>query len=146
MYLLLISVLVILTGLYIIFNKELFSNKNEKNHKKEKSDVKATMHSITQDETEYVKFLVQNIVENVNQKYSKKLSLGDVEQVEKQKLKSGMRYNVIIFINNDKQFDTKKYVFDFVLTDKAQLVRDIKLGGSKLCLRTSILRTRINSL
>ena len=85
MYLLLISVLVILTGLYVIFNKELFSNNN---NKKAKSVVKATMHSITADEREYVKFLVQNIVENVNQKYSKKLSLGDVEQVEKQKRSS----------------------------------------------------------
>ena len=134
MYLLLISVLVILTGLYIIFNKELFTNQNGKNNnnKKEKLVVKATMHSITADEKEYVKFLIQNIVENVNQKYSKKLSLGDVEQVEKQNLKSGIRYNVIIFINNDKQFDTKKYVFDFVLTDKATIVvRDIKLGGSQ---------------
>ena len=133
MYLLLISVLVILTGLYIIFNKELFTNNNNNNgEKKEKNVVKATMHSITNDETEYVKFLVQNIVENVNQKYSKKLSLGDIEQVEKQNVKSGIRYNVVIFINNDKKFDTKKYVFDFVLTDKATIVvRDIKLGGSQ---------------
>ena len=133
MYLLLISVLVILTGLYIIFNKELFTNHNNgKNNEKQKNVVKATMHSITNDETEYVKFLVQNIVENVNQKYSKKLSLGDIEQVEKQNIKSGIRYNVIIFINNDKKFDTKKYVFDFVLTDKATIVvRDIKLGGSQ---------------
>lgn len=135
MYLLLISVIVILTGLYIIFNKELFTNNNgnnSNNKKNEKTGVKATMHSITNDETEYVKFLIQNIVENVNQKYSKKLSLGDVEQVEKQNVKNGIRYQVIIFINNDKLFDTKKYVFDFVLTDKAVIVvRDIKLGASQ---------------
>ena len=49
------------------------------NNKKAKSVVKANT-CITQDETEYVKFLVQNTVENVNQKYSKKLSLGDIEQ------------------------------------------------------------------
>jgi len=137
MYLLLISVIVVLTGLYIIFNKELFTNHNgvnnsNNNKKKEQKVVKATMHSITNDETEYVKFLVQNIVENVNQKYSKKLSLGNIEQVEKQNVKSGIRYNVVMFINNNKKFDTKKYVFDFVLTDKATIVvRDIKLGSSQ---------------
>ena len=88
--------------------------------------------ALPNDETEYVKFLIQNIVENVNQKYSKKLSLGDVEQVEKQNVKNGIRYQVIIFINNDKLFDTKKYVFDFVLTDKAVIVvRDIKSGASQ---------------
>ena len=131
MYLLLISVLVILTGLYIIFNKELFTNRENRENNGKKVN-RVTMHSISANETEYVKFLIQNIIENVNQKYSKKLSLGDIEQVEKQQVKSGTKYNVVIFINNDKKFDTKKYVFDFILTDKATIVvRDIKLGGSQ---------------
>ena len=134
MYLLLITVLVILTGIYIIFNKELFtnSNKNSQQNNNKKRNNLVTMYTITNDEREYVKFLIQNIVENVNKRYSKKLSLGNIEQVEKQSVKSGTRYNVIIFINNDTQFDTKKYVFDFVLTDKATIVvRDIKLGASQ---------------
>ena len=60
MYLIIISILVILTGIYIIFNKELFTNKNdnkEKTSSKERALV--TMHSITKDEKEYVKFLIQ---------------------------------------------------------------------------------------
>lgn len=134
MYLIIISVLVILTSIYIIFNKELFSNngKNAKtNVEKNKKKSIATMHTITKDETEYVKFLIQNIIENINQKYSKKLTLGDVEKVEKSKVKSGTRYNVVIFINNDKRFNTRKYVFDFILTDKAVIVvRDITMGDS----------------
>ena len=132
MYLIIISILVILTGIYIIFNKELFTNKNdnkEKTSSKERALV--TMHSITKDEKEYVKFLIQNIIENINQKYSKDLSLGSIETVEKSKVKSGTKYNVIIFINNDKRFNTRKYIFDFILTDKAVIVvRDIKLGDS----------------
>ena len=74
MYLLLITVLVILTGIYIIFNKELFTNNNknsQQNNNKKKTNV-VTMHTITNDEREYVKFLIQNIVENVNKRYYKK--------------------------------------------------------------------------
>jgi len=33
MYLIIISILVILTGIYIIFNKELFTNKNDNKEK-----------------------------------------------------------------------------------------------------------------
>ena len=133
MYLLLISVLVILTGIYIIFNKELFTgNNNIENTNDTKRLDLVSMYTISNDETEYVKFLIQNIIENINQKYSKKLSLGNLEQVEKSQVKSGTKYYVIIFINNDNKFNTRKYVFDFILTDKATIVlRNITMGDSQ---------------
>ena len=73
MYLILITILVILTGIFIIFNKELFTNNNNKD--KTEPELQ-TMHTLTNDEVEFVKFLVQNMLEKLNQKYARNLSLG----------------------------------------------------------------------
>jgi hypothetical protein len=130
MYLILITILVILTGIFIIFNKELFTNNNNK----DKSEPELqTMHTLTNDEVEFVKFLVQNILEKLNQKYARNLSLGSLEEVEKSKSQSfeNTNYKVTLFINNNKKFNTQKYVFKFVLSDSGTiLVTDIKIAGS----------------
>ena len=130
MYLILITILVILTGIFIIFNKELFTNNNNK----DKSEPELqTMHTLTNDEVEFVKFLVQNILEKLNQKYARNLSLGSLEEVEKSKPQSveNTNYKVTLFINNNKKFNTQKYVFKFVLSDSGTiLVTDIKIAGS----------------
>ena len=130
MYLILITILVVLTALHVIFNKELFSNNNKNNKKKAKKSL-VTMNTITNDESEYVKFLIQNILESLNAKYAKKLSMGTLEEVQKSKKSNGVEYKVIMFIYNDIDFNTRKYKFNFVLTDKAViLVRDIERADS----------------
>lgn len=131
MYLLLITLLVVLTALYIIYNVELFSNNKKKNKKKSKSKTLVTMNTITNDESDYVKFLIQNILESLNAKYAKKLSLGTLEEVQKSKKNKGIEYKVIMFIYNDIDFNTRKYKFEFVLNDKSViLVKNIERADS----------------
>ena len=128
MYLLLITLLVVLTAIHIIYNVELFSNNNKK---KAKSKNLVTMNTITNDESEYVKFLIQNILESLNKKYAKKLSLGTLEEVQKSKNSNGVEYKVIMFIYNDIDFNTRKYKFEFVLDNKSViLVKNIERADS----------------
>lgn len=119
-YTLLVCLTIILTlGYLVYYTKEKFET--------------LTSNTIDNTKLDFIKYLVNKILESLNNRYSKSLELGEFEKMEMVELGEGKtHYNIKYYINNRASYSNRKYTFDFIFNEKDEsiVVNSIKGGYS----------------
>jgi len=119
-YTFLVCLTIIITLGYLVYNvRERFTT--------------LTSDTIDSSKLDFIKYLVNQIIESLNNRYSKSLELGVFERMETDQLENGdTHYNVKYYINNRNTYSNRKYTFDFVFNEKngTIVVNSIKGGYS----------------
>lgn len=115
----LIIVLIILIMIYlnIILTKEQFLEYSGD-----------TIDSVTKEECI---LLVTKILYYLNKKHNKKLTIGNIDRVEKSYKNNMINYKINIFIYNIDKYTTKKIQFDITLNNNRIIINSIEKGNSR---------------
>jgi hypothetical protein len=126
---LVISIIVIMT-IVILKPFERFTNSIGE----EDMNTSINSDALTNPERDYVKYLIDTVLENVNKNYNRKFVLGSLEGVERIPNQDGTdRYIIKCFIYTTNEFVNRKFVFDLSV-DKEKKFIDINriyLGSSQ---------------